>query len=236
VATRIGHAPTSTEWSAATAQQLLARYGVVSREVAAAESIEGGFGAVYEVLKRLEESGRIRRGYFASDVAASQFALPAALDLLRSLRRPPDPPQIVHLAATDPANPYGAILKWPAVAYLPGQDLRFARSVGNSVILVNGALAAYLGRRGRQVVIRLPDEEPDCSTTARLVAARLAEIARSGEGRIGGLLIAEINGAPASAHPIASYLEEAGFTASAMGYHVRRQGRRSLEAVKDAGG
>jgi ATP-dependent Lhr-like helicase len=226
VATRIGRPPSATEWSAATAQQLLTRYGIVSREAAAAEAIEGGFSSVYEVLKRLEDSGRIRRGYFASDVAATQFALPAALDLLRSLREPSHPPEVVQVAATDPANPYGAILKWPAVApAAPDQDLRFSRSVGNSVILIDGALAAYIGRRGRQVIVNLPAEEPDRTTTARLTAQRLAEIARLGEGRSGGLLIAEINGAPADAHPIAPFLEEAGFVASAMGYHVRRHRR-----------
>ena len=102
-----------TESATALAQQLLARYGVLTREVAAAEGITGGFSAVYDVLKALEDAGRIRRGYFASGVGATQFALPAALDLLRSLKDQPEEPEVVVLAATDPANPYGTILPWP---------------------------------------------------------------------------------------------------------------------------
>ena len=62
------------------------------------------------MLKALEDAGRIRRGYFVGGVGATQFALPAALDLLRSLRELPDEPEVVVLAATDPANPYGTIL------------------------------------------------------------------------------------------------------------------------------
>ncbi len=89
---------------------------MLTREVAGAEGMFGGFGAVYDVLKALEDAGRIRRGYFVGGVGATQFALPAALDLLRSLTTMPDEPEVVVLAATDPANPYGAILKWPPQA------------------------------------------------------------------------------------------------------------------------
>ena len=73
-------------WSLATATQLLTRYGVVFRETAHAEGLVGGFSAVYDVLKAMEESGKVRRGYFAADLGATQFAMPAAVDLLRSLR------------------------------------------------------------------------------------------------------------------------------------------------------
>ena len=106
----------ATKWSAAIAQQLLARHGVVTREGVAAEGIPGGFGSVYPVLKALEETGRVRRGYFVAGLGATQFSLPGALDLLRSLRDAGgnDTPEVAVLAATDPANPYGATLKWPA--------------------------------------------------------------------------------------------------------------------------
>ncbi len=91
---------------------------MLTREAVAAENLPGGFSAVYDVLKAMEDAGRIRRGYFVGGLAATQFALPAAVDLLRSVRDEPDAPQTVCLAATDPANPYGAILKWPQ----PGDD------------------------------------------------------------------------------------------------------------------
>ena len=83
------------------------------REVAGAEGIYGGFSAVYDVLKALEDAGRVRRGYFVGGVGATQFALPAALELMRSLRTEPDEPEVIVLAATDPANPFGTMLKWP---------------------------------------------------------------------------------------------------------------------------
>ena len=66
--------------------------GAISKTAAGGEiSVldPGGFGAVYEVLKAMEDAGRIRRGYFASDVGAAQFALPAALETLRALRDEP---------------------------------------------------------------------------------------------------------------------------------------------------
>ena len=214
VSQRIGSPASPTEWSTAVAQQLLSRYGVLTREVAGAEGIYGGFSAVYDVLKALEDAGRIRRGYFVGGVGATQFALPAALELMRSLREMPDEPEVVVMSATDPANPFGTMLKWPAA----GSDGRGAtRTAGAQVILVNGTLAAYLSRSARQLLVYLPEDEPQRSAVGRPLADRLASIARAG-----GLLIAEISGVPTSDHPLASYLEESGFRPSAMGYMVRR--------------
>jgi ATP-dependent Lhr-like helicase len=211
---RVAGATSPTEWSATVARQLLARYGVVSRETAQAEWIPGGFGAVYDVFKALEEGGRVRRGYFAAEVGAAQFALPGALESLRALRDEPAAPEVVQLAATDPANPYGAILKWPATT-LAGRGP--TRTVGASVILVNGAVAAWLARGGRQLVVYLPEDEPRRSMVAREVATRLAATAWSAS-----VLVSEINGRPAAEHPLAAFLVEAGFSGTAMGFNVRR--------------
>ncbi|HEY4119772.1 MAG TPA: crosslink repair DNA glycosylase YcaQ family protein, partial [Byssovorax sp.] len=106
-------APSETERRAALTRALLDRHGVVTREAVQAEGIEGGFSAVYEVLKAMEEAGRVRRGYFVEGLGATQFALPGADDRLRALREAPREPGVVVLAATDPANPYGAALAWP---------------------------------------------------------------------------------------------------------------------------
>ncbi len=214
-------AVSATEWSTATAQQLLSRYGVLTREVAGAEGISGGFSAVYDVLKAMEDAGRIRRGYFVG-VGATQFALPAALELMRSFSEPPDDPETVVLAATDPANPYGTMLKWPAVSEADSTAGRGpTRTVGSQVILVNGALAAYVPRGARQITVLLPEDEPARSTVARALAARLARLARVEEGQP-GLLVAEINGVPAPEHPFASFLTDAGFSPGAMGFQMRR--------------
>jgi ATP-dependent Lhr-like helicase len=221
LADRLPAVATDTEWSTATAQQLLARYGVLTREVAAAEGITGGFGAVYDVLKALEDAGRVRRGYFVGGVGATQFALPPALELLRSLRDVPEDPEVLVLAATDPANPYGTTLKWPEASAADEAAGRGpTRSVGALVVLVNGALAAYIPRGGRQLVVFLPEDEPTRSTVGRALAEQLALLARD-EAR-GGLLVSEINGRPPADHPLTPFLIEAGFNPSAMGLQMRR--------------
>ena len=216
---RLTAVASATEWSTAVAQQLLRRYGIVTRESVAAEGLPGGFAVVYEVFKALEESGRVRRGYFARSVGAAQFALPAALEQLRLLRDAPESPEVVCLAATDPANPYGAILKWPSGE--GGLERVPLRTVGGYVVLVNGAAAAYLARGGRQLTTWLPDGEPERSTAARAVARVLADLARRD-----GLLLGEIDGGPAHEHPLAAALAEAGFAASALGFSVRRSPAR----------
>ncbi len=112
---------------------------MLTREVAGAEGIEGGFSAVYDVLKAMEDAGRIRRGYFVGGVGAMQFALPAALELMRSFKDLPEDPETVVLAATDPANPYGTMLKWPALTATESATGRGpTRTVGSIVVLVNG--------------------------------------------------------------------------------------------------
>ncbi len=213
-----------TEWSHAIAQQLLTRYGVVFRETAHAENLPGGFSAVYDVLKALEETGRVRRGYFAADLGATQFAMPAAVDLLRSLRNPvQDQSEVMMLSATDPANPYGALLRWPVA---PEEGSSLTRSVGARVVLVDGALTAYLRRGNPNVQVMLPKEEPQRSQTARVLAEFLVQhVQRSnnpeGRGRT-SMLITQVNGLPVAEHPLARFLLDAGFQAAPLGFNVRR--------------
>ena len=204
-----------TEWSAASAQQLLTRHGIVTRETVASEAVAGGFSAVYQVLKAMEDAGRIRRGYFVAGLGAAQFAMPAALDLLRSMREVPETPGTVVLAATDPANPYGAIVKWPETPFT------ITRSVGARVILVNGALAGYLRRGERELLLFLPEAEPQRSQFAREVARMLLHVAVSREESRRGMLLAEINGEPAVAHPASRVFIQEGFMATAMGLQAR---------------
>jgi ATP-dependent Lhr-like helicase len=221
---------TVTEHRTSLAQQLLARHGFVTREVVAAEGLAGGFAGLYDVFQRMEERGRLRRGYFTLGVGATQFAQPAALELLRSLRSDPDEDEVVHVAATDPANPYGSILKWPAPdSTLAGASRGPTRSVGASVVLVNGRLGAFVARGGRAVFAYLPDNEPERSRAGRAIASRLAAAA-TGDAAAGGLLVSEINGAPAASHPLGRYLVNAGFAATALGYLRPRQRPSSAAA------
>jgi ATP-dependent helicase Lhr and Lhr-like helicase len=215
----------ATEWSHAIAQQLLTRYGVVFRETAHAENLPGGFSAIYDVMKALEESGKIRRGYFAADLGATQFAMPAAVDLLRSLRVQQDPERVemLQLAATDPANPYGALMRWPAA---PDEGSSLTRSVGARVILYDGTLVAYLRRGNPNLQVFLPDEEPQRSHVTRRLADFLVERVQGerGEDDAGraGMLISTVNGVAVAESVMARALLDAGFAAGAMGFNVRR--------------
>src|SRR5580692_1680577 len=217
----------ATEWSHAVANQLLNRYGVLTRESAAIENLPGGFSAIYDVLKALEESGRIRRGYFVAGLGATQFALPAAVDLLRSLRNGPplEKPEMVTLAATDPANLYGSVLRWPS-AEEEDAPRTLTRSAGASVVLRNGEMVAYLRRNNPSLQVFLPNEEPERSTTARDLSLFLANLAQQDmerrEDQRGGMLISTINGQPVSQHFLASFLRDAGFHLAPGGFNFRR--------------
>ncbi|MDH3518609.1 MAG: DEAD/DEAH box helicase, partial [Acidimicrobiia bacterium] len=105
------HIEDDTRRAAALADLLLDRHGVVVRNSVASEEVPGGFSSLYPVFSSLEEIGRIRRGYFVEGLGGSQFAVPAAVDRLRRS----EGAGVVTLAATDPANPYGGALDWPAV-------------------------------------------------------------------------------------------------------------------------
>ncbi len=222
--------PTATEQSHALARQLLARYGIVMREMVAAENIPGGFSAVYDVLKAMEESGRVRRGYFVAGLGAAQFALPAAVDLLRQLRTEPEAekPEFVQMAAADPANPYGSVLKWPDLPPME-DDAESAprvltRAAYAEVVLRNGELVAWLRRANPNILVFLPSEEPERSQTAaglaHFLCARGQE--RMAADRHTGVLITTINGQPAAASPMGRYLMDAGFHPGPLGMNLRR--------------
>jgi ATP-dependent Lhr-like helicase len=205
--------PSATERAKALAEQLLARHGVLTRDAVAAEDVAGGFAAVYPVLRALEEAGRVRRGYFVAGLGGLQFAEPGALDRLRSRREvDPDEAVAVVLAAADPANPFGAALPWPK-----RDETRLQRGAGAHVVLVDGALAAFLGRGGRELMPLLPEEEPERSRVAEAAARALAQwCARSGRPALGWG-----DGASALAQgPFAPFLAAAGFQRSGPGFRL----------------
>jgi ATP-dependent helicase Lhr and Lhr-like helicase len=221
---RIPKPVTPTEWSAATAQQLLLRNGIVTRETALAEDVPNGYSGIYPALRTMEESGWIRRGMFVAGLGAAQFAMPGAVDLLRSLRNEQDKLDTVHLAASDPANPYGSVLPWRAANDKPGELPKphsMARASGASVILVDGRLAAFLRRRNTSFQIFLPEEEPLRTHMARELAKKLAEVAIARRNRRHGLLIGEINEQPAREHFMARLLVDAGFVDTSAGFQMR---------------
>ena len=195
----------------ATAESLLERHGVITRGAVAAEGIRGGFALMYKVLSSFEETGRARRGYFIDGLGAAQFGTGATVDRLRQFTRADDAiPELaaVCLAATDPANPYGAALGWPSTeGHRPG------RKAGAIVALVDGELVAYLERGGKSVLTFSADEA--------VLAAAAAELALTVRGSRGRLRIERVDGEFSIGTPFGLALAGAGFAPTPQGLRLR---------------
>jgi ATP-dependent Lhr-like helicase len=209
-----------TARATALAEQLLERYGVVTRGAVQAEGVEGGFALVYKVLSSLEETGRVRRGYFVEQLGAAQFATPATVDRLRAFHtdRGDEAPLVaVTLGATDPANPYGAALSWPSVSD-DGERARThrpGRKAGALVVLVDGALGLYVEKGGKTVLDFL---DADAEAAREAAAASLASTVRAAGGR---LRVERIDGAFAVGTPLGDALQRAGFGPTPQGLRLR---------------
>jgi ATP-dependent helicase Lhr and Lhr-like helicase len=206
-------AATPTERLHATALALLDRHGVVTREAAMSEGIEGGYAAVYPILRMLEESGRIRRGYFVEGLGAAQFAQAGALERLRGFRERTERPVVHLLAVTDPGQPYGAALTWPR----RGDDDRrpLPRAAGAYVVIVDGRPALYL-ERGGGIQTLPPLDDPDVAAVA--IPALRVLVA---DGRLRELLVTKVDGVTVSDSPWRPTLLAGGFVAAYRGLAMR---------------
>ncbi|RAN76061.1 DEAD/DEAH box helicase [Bacillus sp. SRB_336] len=200
--------------SHALAELFLDRYGVVTRGSVMAAGLPGGFGLMYKVLARLEETGRCRRGYFIEHLGAAQFAVPATVDRLRAFSEDaaasPRPPQALVLAATDPANPYGAALAWPPLesGHRPG------RKAGALVVMVDGALVLYVERGGKTLLCFSGHE-----ASVALAAGALVQVVK--RGGADKLAMEKVNGAGILDTPLAAALLDAGAYSSPSGVRIR---------------
>nr|WP_233600002.1 ATP-dependent helicase [Micromonospora sp. M71_S20] len=214
-----------TRRAAALADVLLERHGVVTRSAVLAEQVAGGFAAVYPVLSALEERGAARRGYFVEGLGAAQFAVPGAVDRIRALAEPTDGgrgrggPTLV-LAATDPANPYGAALSWPERVVdsgdgaAPATGHRAGRKAGAVVVLVAGELVLYVERGGRTILSFADDA--DMLTAA---GKALADAVHS--GALGAMSVERADGEAVRSSPLRDALTAAGFRATPRGLRLR---------------
>ncbi len=226
----------------AVAEALLDRHGVLTRGAVAAEQIPGGFSAVYPVLSAFEDAGRCRRGYFVEGLGAAQFAVPGAVDRMRALAAEaeradeepawtsPVPPSwevrdaahadrvkpALVLAATDPANPFGAALPWPergssgtSGGHRPG------RKAGALVVLVGGELVMYVERGGKSLLTWSDDP-------AALGAAANGLATATRAGALGRLSVERADGEHVfGADAVATALAQAGFRATPRGLRLR---------------
>lgn len=238
-ATRRGHAA---------AESLLGRYGVVTRGSVVAERVLGGFAGVYRVLAAFEETGRTRRGYFVNGLGAAQFGTTGAVDRLRTLAEPAtgvdgssDEPATYVLAATDPANPFGAALPWPERPGSatdddgePGSGTtsdaapdsptarrtprhRPGRKAGSLVAVVDGELVLYVERGGRTLLTWTDDVE-----VLTLAAHGLASVSRN--GALGRITVEQADGAQLLGvrdTPLRQALAAAGFVTTPKGLRLR---------------
>ena len=196
---------------------LLERHGVLTREAVASEGIVGGFSAVYPVLRAMEEAGRIRRGYFVDGLGAAQFALAGALDRLRAERdgaEGSDRAGAYLLAATDPANPFGAALPWPRHDESDRRPLQ--RAAGAYVAIVDGQAAVYLERGGSTLQTLAPADDPGIATAALRSLGVLVT-----DGRAREIVIRKVDGLPVTESPWKASLVAAGFTPGYRGLVLR---------------
>ena len=196
----------------ATAEILLERYGVVTRGSVMDEGIPGGFGGVYKVLTGFEDSGRARRGYFVDSLGGAQFSTSDVVDRLRSESERSI--GAVALAATDPANPYGAALPWPKSEIEGASGHRPGRKAGALVVLVDGHLVLFVERGGKSILTFTADRD---ALSAAGGALGSLVTTRS----VDRLLVERTDGEDIHGTVLASVLAESGFTATPRGLRIR---------------
>jgi ATP-dependent Lhr-like helicase len=217
--------PTPAARALATVNSLIDRYGVVLRGIATHENLPGGFGALYNVFRSLEDAGKIRSGYFVEGAGGAQFARPGADETLRTHRAPPadglatpsdDCPRL--LATTDPAQPFGSIFPWPPATEV---DARVTRSSGTRVVLHRGRPLAYLPR-SLTAMITFPSPDPtDAPADADAIVQAIGswmQTARSPRA----LHLSTVDGISVHAHPLRTALQSLGFVRSGDGMLLRR--------------
>ncbi|MGH2965360.1 MAG: DEAD/DEAH box helicase [Solirubrobacterales bacterium] len=188
----------------AQAELMLERYGIVTRETVLAEGIPGGFAALYGEMSNLEMLGTARRGYFVEGLGGAQFALPGAVERLRSL--PDRSGDYLLLAATDPANPYGAGVPWPKRGEARKGGRRPSRTPGAYVLLRDGEPLLFVERGGRGI-LRLVDLGDDA------LAEGIAEVAGAAhDGVLPRLAIERLDGEPVIGSGLEEMLIAAGFS------------------------
>ncbi|WP_205661079.1 Lhr family helicase [Amycolatopsis vastitatis] len=204
-ATRRAHART---------EAFLERHGVLTRGALDTERVSGGFSGIYKVLRGMEDTGQVIRGYVVEGLGAAQFAAKGAVDRLRALSGPgrPAPGRAVVLAAADPAQPYGAALPWPAAT--GDTKHRPARKAGALAVLVDGVPALYVERGGRSLLSFTEERQP-LSEAAQALSAAVRE------GWLGQLAVQRADGEQALTSELAEVLREAGFRATPSGLRLR---------------
>ncbi len=204
--------PQGPRWRAQ-AELMLERHGIVTRETVLSEGVPGGFTTLYGELSNLEILGTARRGYFVEGLGGAQFALAGAVERLRSL--PQRDGEHLVLAATDPAQPYGAQLPWPRLPLREAADpaaeqkrggRRPSRVAGAYVLSRDGEPLLYVERGGKGILLLARME------TEELAAALVVLTEAAVEGVIPKLGIEKVDGEPVIGSGMEQALLDAGFS------------------------
>ncbi len=125
------------------ARLLLARYGILVKEWHRREQGFLPWYEIFQVLKKLEWQGEVRRGYFIAGLSGVQFALPAAVELLEKLQLESSSPLSPLLISTaDPALPFGGAVDWD-LSNSKGNKITVTRAASNHLIFIDGQPVFY---------------------------------------------------------------------------------------------
>jgi ATP-dependent Lhr-like helicase len=143
------HEVSTTDRVREVAEVLLARHGILAREMLVLEQTDVGWRELSFVLRRMEYAGLIRRGWFVRALSGEQYAMPAALQMLNAIRATAGDNKFAVFSALDPANPYGVLL--------PGCGVM--REASNLLVVRGGRV--FLGLSGRDLFAPEPLDAPD---------------------------------------------------------------------------
>lgn len=199
-----------TERMLALAENMLDRYGIISRQAVIAENIPGGFPSMQTLRRSMEDSGRIMRGRFVEGLGGAQFAERLTIDRLRDLATQATQTRHytpVALSANDPANAWGNLLPWPAhpATLIP------TRRAGALVVVSGGKLLLYLAQGGKKMLVWQEKEE---LLAPEIFHALTTALRREPRLRF---TLTEVNDLPVRQTPMFTLLREAGFSSSPQG-------------------
>ena len=228
----------STLQALGTAESLLDRYGVISRDIALAAGIPGGLDSLMPVLRQMEAAGEVARGMFVEGLGPAQFVTREAVERLRDIQsaldgdasqNPASDPSaigdeqsVVVLDAEDPANLFGAGIPWPALSEAAAGDAapidsalpaaKPNRREGAAVAIADGAPVLWAAP-GLKSLLLFSDDEALILRSLRALAAREKAAAKrlGSAGARTKLVVETVNARPVLATSVAALLQQAGF-------------------------
>ena len=192
------------------ARLLLNRYGILVKEWYRREHGLLPWYPIFQMLKRLEWQGEIRRGYFVAGLSGLQFALPEALELLEKITRLPTCSKTgpILLSSLDPALPFGGGIDW-GVVNAGGIPQKVTRSASNHLVFADSRVILVCERYFKRLLVL---EDLPRHTWEKLTQIFRDYLKMPYQLKPGNRIeIQQINNYPAASSPYASHLLKTGF-------------------------